>query len=109
MKNGTPQTEQVTGLEHWFRTFADVRNTIIHEGVVPSLVYTNTLNTNYEGPFAFTAEFLLRAAIKASLAPLGYPDLWRSAIWKAVKAAFEQLEASEPSGRSRTVGESTAT
>ena len=64
MKGGRPQTVQVTGLEHWFMSFADARNTIIHQGVVPSLAYTNPANAEYEGPFVFTAEFLLRAAIK---------------------------------------------
>jgi hypothetical protein len=95
MKNGKPQTVQVTGLEHWFMSFADARNTIIHQGVVPSLAYTNPSNAEYEGPFVFTAEFLLRAVIKVSLAQFGYPDLWRSATWRAVKAAYDELEARE--------------
>jgi len=92
-KSGKPQTERVTGLEHWFMSFADVRNTIIHQGVAPSLTYTNPSNPEYEGPFVFTAEFLLRAVIKVSFAQFGYPDLWRSAAWRAAKAACEELEA----------------
>jgi hypothetical protein len=95
MKGGRPQTVQVTGLEHWFMSFADARNTIIHQGVVPSLAYTNSANADYEGPFVFTAEFLLRAAIKVSLAQFGYPDLWRSPSWRAVKAAYQEVEARE--------------
>jgi hypothetical protein len=95
MKNGKPQTVQVTGLEHWFMSFADARNTIIHQGVVPSIAYTNPQNAGYEGPFVFTAEFLLRAVVKVSLAQFGYPDLWRSAVWRAVKAAYDELDASE--------------
>ena len=95
MKNGKPQTVQVTGLEHWFMSFADARNTIIHQGVVPSLAYTNPQNAGYEGPFVFTAEFLLRAVVKVSLAQFGYPDLWRSAVWRAVKAAYAELDASD--------------
>src|SRR5262249_35533569 len=96
MKSGKPQTVPVTGLEHWFMSFADARNTIIHQGVVPSLAYTHPQNAGYEGPFVFTAEFLLRAVVKVSLAQCGYPDLWRSAIWRAVKAAYDELEAREP-------------
>ena len=96
MKSGKPQTVLVTGLEHWFMSFADARNTIIHQGVVPSLAYTDPQNAGYEGPFVFTAEFLLRAVVKVSLAQFGYPDLWRSAIWRAVKAAYDELEAREP-------------
>ena len=107
-KNGKPQTVQVTGLEHWFTSFANARNTIIHRGVVPSLIYTNPSNTEYEGPFVFTAEFLLRAIIKVSLAQVGYPDLWRSAMWRAVKAAFEELETKEPSEQLPTAGDSSA-
>ena len=109
MKQGKPQTAQVTGLEHWFMSFADARNTIIHQGVVPSLTYTNPSNAEYEGSFVFTAEFLLRAVIKVSLAQIGYPDLWRSATRRAVKAAFEQLEAQERAGQLPTAGNSSAT
>ena len=109
MKNGRPQTVQVTGLEHWFMSFADARNTIIHQGVVPPLTYTNPTNAEYEGPFVFTAEFLLRAVIKVSLAQIGYPDLWRSATWRAVKAAFERLEAQERAGQLPTADDSSAT
>src|SRR2546422_430134 len=94
-KNGKLQTVQVTGLEHWFMSFADARNTIIHQGVVPSLMYINPSNTEYEGPLVFTAEFLLRAIIKVSLVEFGYPDLWRSAVWRAVKHAYEKIEAGE--------------
>jgi hypothetical protein len=92
MKNGKQQTEQITDLERWFMSFADARNTIIHHGVVPSLVY-NAANGNYNGHFVFTAEYLLRAVVKVSLAQFGYTDLWRSPSWRAVKAAFAELEA----------------
>lgn len=108
-KNGKPQTLQITGLEHWFMSFADARNAIIHQGVVPSLIYTNPSNTEYEGSFAFTAEFLLRAIIKVSLAQVGYPDLWRSAMWRAVKAAFDELEPQELSRELPKAGNSSAT
>ncbi len=107
MKGGRPHTVQVTGLEHWFMSFADARNTIIHQGVVPPLTYTNPANAEYQGPFVFTAEFLLRAAVKVSLASFGYPDLWRSASWRAVKAAFQELEARER--RSSALGDSSDT
>jgi hypothetical protein len=107
-KNGKPQTVQVTDLEHWFMSFADARNTIIHQGIVPSLAYTNPPNAEYEGPFVFTAEFLLRAVIKVSLAQFGYPDVWRSAIWRAVKAAYDELQARERTGHSPEAGDSSA-
>jgi hypothetical protein len=81
-------------------SLADARNTIIHQGVVPSLAYTNTSNAAYEGPFVFTAEFLLRAVIKVSLAQCGYSNLWRSAAWRAVKAAYDESEACERASES---------
>ena len=68
---------QITDLEQWFMAFSDVRNEIIHEGKSPPLEYSGT-NAAYDGHFVFTAEFLLRAAIKVSLSSHGYPDLWRS-------------------------------
>jgi hypothetical protein len=104
MKNGKPQTVHITGLEHWFMTFADARNTIIHQGIVPRLEYTNASNPAYEGPLVFTAEFLLRAIVKVSLAQFGYPDLWRSPCWRAVKAACEELVARERAENAPSAG-----
>jgi hypothetical protein len=97
MKNGKQQTEQITDLEQWFMSFADARNTIIHQGVVPPLVY-NAANANYNGHFVFTAEYLLRAVVKVSLAQFGYPDLWRSPTWRVVKATLAELEADAGAG-----------
>jgi hypothetical protein len=77
--NRVPQTDLLTDLEHWFMAFADVRNSIIHKGIVPTTTY-NEKNSKYNGHFVFTAEFLLRATIKVSLGKFGYPDLWRSEI-----------------------------
>jgi hypothetical protein len=94
------------GPEHWFMSFADARNTIIHQGIVPSLTYANAANTEYEGPFVFTGEFVLRAVIKVSLAQFGYPDLWRSAVWRAVEAAYDGLEAREPASQPPEAGDS---
>jgi hypothetical protein len=47
----------------------------------------------------FTAEFLLRAVIKVSLTNLGYNDLWRSQLWRIVKAAYDKLAAETGSGQ----------
>src|SRR5207253_563839 len=73
--------------------------------VVP-LEYTNASNPAYEGPLVFTAEFLLRAIVKVSLAQFGYPDLWRSPYWRAVKAACEELVARERAGNTPSAGAS---
>jgi hypothetical protein len=80
-KDGTQQTDQIRDLQLWFMAFADARNDIIHEGTAATLNYAGPAAA-YQSHFVFTAEFLLRAAIKVKLAPFGYPDLWRSAIWR---------------------------
>ena len=82
-KNGKPY--QITDLEQWFMAFSDVRNEIIHEGKSPPLEYSGP-NAVYDGHFVFTAEFLLRAAIKVSLSSHGYPDLWRSDLRNTIAA-----------------------
>ena len=61
-------------LDSWFMAFAEARNKIIHEGKSPSLEYSGS-NAAYDGHFVFTAEFLLREAIKVWLSSHGYPDL----------------------------------
>jgi hypothetical protein len=91
IKNGKQHTERLTDLELWFMSFADVRNKIIHEGIVPPLVY-HAVNKNYEGRYPFTAEYLLRAVVKVTLAQFGYPELWRSSVWRAIKDACADME-----------------
>jgi len=93
-RRGVVHVDQVTDLEHWFMEFASVRNSIIHNGIVPVLNY-NEPHSEYNGHMVFTAEFLLRAVIKVSLGTLGYEDLWRSETWRVVKASYEQLCAQE--------------
>lgn len=99
-RNGTRHRDQITDLEQWFMALADARNAIIHQGIVPSLVYTGP-NPEYIGDFVFTAEFLLRAVVKVSLAAFGYPDLWRSDAWRAIKAAYEEVERRQREGEQK--------
>ena len=66
-KNGKPYPDPFTDLEQWFMAFADVRNEIIHKGKSPSSWEYSGSNAAYDGHFVFTAEFLLRAAIKVVL------------------------------------------
>ncbi len=71
------KTYHRTDLEDWFIEFGDARNTIIHDGKIPSLEYcspNSSLNPAYNGPFFFTAEFLLRGVIKVLLS--SYADVW---------------------------------
>lgn len=91
-RSGNVHVDQLTDLEHWFMAFAAARNSIIHNGITPPLNYTEP-GSAYNGHMVFTGEFLLRAVIKVSLGTLRYPDLWRSELWRIVKAAYEKLAA----------------
>ena len=94
MKNGKPHSVQITDLEHWFMAFAKARNEIIHESKSPPLEYSGS-NAAYDGHFVFTAEFLLRAAIKVWLSSHGYPDLLPSGsdLLRTIQRAVEEHEA----------------
>ena len=94
MKNGDPRSVQITDLEHWFMAFAEARNEIIHEGKSPPLEYSGS-NAAYDGHFVFTAEFLLRAAIKVWLSSHGHPDLLPSGsdLLRTIQRAVEEHEA----------------
>ena len=75
-KNG--KSYQITDLEQWF--------------MASPLEYSGP-NTAYDGHFVFTAEFLLRAAIKISLSSHGYPGLWRSDLRNTIAASFASSDA----------------
>ena len=84
------QTHCVTDLETWFIEFGEVRNTIIHEGKLPPLTYYGP-NPAYNGHLVFTAEFVLRGAIKVLLSTeLDYKDAWRSESCRAIEAIMEE-------------------
>ena len=93
-KNGKTHSDQITDLEKWFMAFAEARNEIIHEGKSPPLEYSGS-NAAYDGHFVFTAEFLLRAAIKVRLSSHGYPDLLPSGsdLLRTIQRAVEEHEA----------------
>ena len=99
-KWGQSKNELMTDLEVWFMEFGDVRNSIIHEGALPELMYPGsnpvyqpiTLNPAYNGDIFFTAEFLLRGAIKVLLSTEpGYEDVWRSDLYRAIKDTIEEI------------------
>jgi hypothetical protein len=49
--------ELLTDLDHWFMAFARAMNTIIHEGIVPSLTHAQP-GTPYGGHFGWTGDYL---------------------------------------------------
>jgi hypothetical protein len=70
MKNGVPQPVVRSELEDWFAAFGEQRNAIIHEGTLTSHVYEAPPErplSRYAGPLFWTADRLLREAVKALL------------------------------------------
>ena len=78
--------------------FGDARNTIIHDGKVPQLMYKGPKpmckdpNPAYDGHFVCTAEFLLRGVIKVLLSKLEYDDAWRPKLYRTIKTTLEEQE-----------------
>jgi len=78
---------QATDLQDWFMAFSKVRNTIIHDGLTPKLIYRKR-GSSYNGNMIMTAERLLRESIKVSMGGLGYPHLGRTPLARAIHRAF---------------------
>ena len=91
-KNDQSQSTLITDLEHWFIAFGEARNGIIHDGRLPEPTYSGS-NSAYDGPFFFTAEFLLRGVIKVLLSGLGYKDAWQPEFLRTMYTALEGEEA----------------
>jgi len=91
---GKRKKEIMTDLETWFMEFGTARNSIIHDGAFPDLIYPGanpmcqpiTCTLAYNGHIFFTAEFLLRGVIKVLLSKKpGYEDAWRCESWRAIR------------------------
>jgi hypothetical protein len=70
MRNGTQQNDIRSELEDWFMAFAEVRNEIIHEGTLSTHIYEAPPErplSRYAGPLFWTADRVLREAVKALL------------------------------------------
>ena len=86
-KCGQSQSTLITDLEYWFMAFGKARNTIIHEGRLPEPAYSGS-NPAYDGPFIFTAEFLLRGVIKVLLTELSHENAWRSELRRFIDVTW---------------------
>lgn len=91
-KRGGKEVSQLTELQRWFMAFGETRNSIIHDGIAPSLIYRHG-KSRYNGSMINVGERLLRDSIKVSMVPLGYPDLWRTEMWRAVSKALAKQRA----------------
>lgn len=78
---------ELTAFEHWFWSFADARNEIIHEGKSRSLQYEIDPSP-YVGDFVTVGQRLVLEAILVSAHRLagGFP--WHSRIWRALEEQF---------------------
>ncbi len=84
---------QLTEFEHWFMAFAEVRNSVIHEGRLSASAYVAPAQrplSRYAGSLFWTAERVLREAIKAILgAPVLLCGLLADiALWQPVADAI---------------------
>lgn len=95
--DGQTRTVQVTDLQQWFLAFAKARNAVIHDGELNQLSFVSA-NPTYDGPFIWTAERLLRVAVKVKLGEAGFPGVWHSGGWRIVRAACAELERLHPGG-----------
>lgn len=68
-RRGRVNNDSVTPLEHWFRSFGEARNEIIHEGVSAQQTY-RAKRSPYNGPYFFVAQRVLREAIRVEVANL---------------------------------------
>jgi hypothetical protein len=69
-KNNVPQYVKRSELEEWFHALGDARNEIIHEGTFTTGVYDAPAErplSRYAGPLFWTADRVLREAVKALL------------------------------------------
>ncbi len=83
----------MSNLEHWYCSFADARNKIIHDGVIPPLEY-RAKGSTYEGHYFHVGERLLRETIEILFDAAGYPDLWRSSMSRAITRVLRDLDVS---------------
>ena len=74
----TGAARSVTDLQYWFKAFGGARNSIIHDGVVPNMIFAK--GTAYDGHLFFIGQQLLREAIKVVTTELGYAELWRDQV-----------------------------
>jgi hypothetical protein len=78
------KSHDCTDLEHWFRTFGQARNAIIHGDLDSGDLDYALDGSAYSGPMFHTAERLLREAIKVELTRLGHDRLYYEPTPRAV-------------------------
>jgi hypothetical protein len=87
VRRDTGEPVPCTDLEHWYRSFGEARNQIIHGEPEPPVDYRQP-DSPYNGPFVWTAERLLREVVRVTLGAFGYKHLWESLLWRAIHRAL---------------------
>jgi len=82
-----PRTDVVSAFDHWFWSFADTRNDIVHRGGAAALVYEQD-NSPYVGMHVDVADRVVAEAILVSLQRCGFEHLWRTPLWRAIARSF---------------------
>jgi len=100
--------EAITGTSNSWRSARQLRSLFeslpntsdrhSERGRTPDLNYVGP-TAAYNGHLVFTAEYILRAAIKASLEGLGFRDLWRPPLEGAIRRGLAKLTAAEESSQ----------
>jgi hypothetical protein len=89
VQNGQQQEAVVTDLEHWFFAFARTRNAILHDGAAPQMTYDEP-GSAYGGPMLWTAERVLREAIRVALGRFGYDQLWQPLFTRRLRQKLRE-------------------
>src|SRR3954447_8807940 len=94
--HGTPRNADLTELEWWFQSFALLRNKIAHGGEIRSEEYL----FDDGAPHHWHAEWILRKAIKQTVANAGHDEVLLNAYERAFRRALPVLEEAlqEPGG-----------
>ena len=82
------KTHQLPAFEHWFRSFADRRNEVVHEGIAGSQIYDESASP-YKGNYLEVAERVVLEAILVTMHQLIPGHYWRTPTWRAIAAAFD--------------------
>jgi hypothetical protein len=96
-----PKSAMLPALDHWFWSFADERNEIVHHGGARSLVYEQA-GSPYSGMLVDVADRVVADAILVSLGRCGFNHLWKSHLWRAIARALHEHDSSTDASESPT-------
>jgi|SRR3954452_488137 len=99
--HGTPRNADLTELEWWFQSFALLRNKIAHGGEIRSEEYL----FDDGAPHHWHAEWILRKAIKQTVANAGHDEVLLNAYERAFRRALPVLEEALQEPEEGDVGE----